>query len=116
MDVKFHARPVANVKNASGKFVKPSFTSVTAAAGVKEMPEDFRVSITNATTAGAYPISSFTWLLIPSEIKDPAKKKALTEFLSWMLTTGQKDCEGLQYAQLPKAVVSKEQKQIALIK
>jgi len=109
--------PYANVKNAAGKFVKASFTSVTAAAAAsKDMPDDFRVSITNEMGAGVYPISSFTWLLIPSEIKDPAKKKALTEFLSWMLTTGQKDCEGLSYAQLPKAVVAKEQKQIALIK
>ncbi|HEY3825584.1 MAG TPA: phosphate ABC transporter substrate-binding protein PstS [Bryobacteraceae bacterium] len=109
--------PYANVKNASGKFVKPSFTSVTAAAAAaKDMPEDFRVSISNGMGAGVYPISSFTWLLIPSEIKDPAKKKAITEFLSWMLTTGQKDCEGLSYAPLPKAVVAKEQKQIALIK
>ncbi len=66
--------------------------------------------------ADAYPISSFTWLLIPSEIKDPAKKKAITEFLAWMLTTGQKDCEELSYAPLPKAVVAKEQKQIALIR
>jgi phosphate transport system substrate-binding protein len=108
--------PVANVKNAAGKFIKPSFDSVTAAAGLKDMPDDFRVSITNGMGAGAYPISSFTWLLIPSEIKDPAKKKALTDFLTWMLTTGQKDAQGLQYAPLPKAVVAKEQKQIALIK
>jgi phosphate transport system substrate-binding protein len=107
----------ADLKNASGKFVKASFASVTAAAAAaKELPDDFRASITNGMGAGVYPISSFTWLLIPSEIKDPAKKKALTDFLSWMLTTGQKDCEALSYAQLPKAVVAKEQKQIALIK
>lgn len=109
--------PVASVKNAAGKFVKPSAASVTAAAaGAKEMPADFRVSITNEAGAGAYPISSFTWLLIPSEIKDPAKKKSLTDFLSWMLTTGQKDCEALSYAPLPKSVVDKEKAQIALIK
>jgi phosphate transport system substrate-binding protein len=83
---------------------------------MKEMPDDFRVSITNGPGAGAYPISSFTWLLIPTQISDPAKKKAITEFLGWMLTTGQKDCEGLSYAQLPKAVIAKEQKQIAKIK
>jgi len=109
--------PYANVKNASGQFVKASFTSVTAAAAAaKEMPEDFRVSITNGMGAGVYPISSFTWLLIPSEIKDPVKRKSITDFLGWMLTTGQKDCEALSYAQLPKGVVAKEQKQIALIK
>jgi phosphate transport system substrate-binding protein len=107
----------ADLKNASGKFVKASFASVTAAAAAaKELPEDFRASITNGMGAGVYPISSFTWLLIPSEIKDPAKKKAITGFLAWMLTAGQKDCEALSYAQLPKAVVAKEQKQIALIK
>jgi len=109
--------PFADVKNGAGKFVTPSFASVTAAAsGMKEMPDDFRVSITNGPGAGAYPISSFTWLLIPTQISDPAKKKALVDFLGWMLTTGQKDCEGLSYAQLPKAVIAKEQKQIAKIK
>lgn len=109
--------PVADLKNAAGKFVTPSFDSVTAAAAsVKDMPADFRVSITNAAGAGAYPISSFTWLLIPSKIEDAAKRKALTSFLSWMLTEGQKDAQGLSYAPLPKQVVSKEQKQIAEIK
>ena len=109
--------PYANVKNASGKFVKPSFDSVTAAAAAaKAMPDDFRVSITNETGPAVYPISSFTWMLVPSEIKDPTKKKAITDFLAWMLTTGQKDCEKLSYAPLPKAVVAKEQKQIAMVK
>ena len=107
----------ATVKNAAGKFVVPSFESVTqAAANSKGMPDDFRVSITNAPGAATYPISSFTWLLIPSQIQDAAKRKAITDFLQWMMTTGQKDCEGLSYAQLPKAVIAKEQKQIALIK
>lgn len=108
----------ADIKNASGKFVKASFDSVTAAAagGMKEMPEDFRVSITNAPGDKSYPISSFTWLLIPSQIKDAAKKKAITDFLTWMLADGQKDAQGLSYAPLPTAVVAKEKKQIALIK
>jgi phosphate transport system substrate-binding protein len=109
--------PFADVKNASGKFVQASFTGVTAAAAAaKAMPDDFRVSITNEMGPAVYPISSFTWLLVPSAIKDPAKKKAITDFLAWMLTTGQKDCEGLSYAPLPKAVVAKEQKQIAMVK
>ena len=109
--------PYADVKNASGNFVKASFESITAAAAaVKDIPDDFRVSITNATGPAVYPISSFTWLLVPSEIKDPAKKKAITEFLAWMLTTGQKDCAKLSYAPLPASVVAKEQKQIAMIK
>lgn len=109
--------PYADVRNASGKFVKASFDSVTAAAAAaKDMPADFRVSITNETGEKVYPISSFTWLLVPTQIKDATKKKAITEFLAWMLTTGQKDASGLSYAPLPKAVVAKEQKQIALIK
>lgn len=107
----------ADVQNAAGKFVKPSFEGITAAAAnSKEMPEDFRVSITNAPGATSYPISTFTWLLIPGEIKDQAKKKAITEFLGWMLTTGQKDAQGLSYAPLPQPVVAKVQKQIARIR
>ena len=108
----------ADVKNAAGKFVKPSFESVTAAAAAmnKAMPDDFRVSIGNGPGAGTYPISSFTWLLIPSQIPDATKRKAITDFLSWMLTEGQKDAQGLSYAPLPAPVVAKEKKQIALIK
>jgi len=101
------------VKNAAGEFVQASLASVTAAAaGMKDMPEDFRVSITNAPGKGAYPISSFTWLLIPSKIQDPVKKKAIKDFLAWMLGDGQKMTEALLYAQLPKAVVTKELKAI----
>ena len=101
------------VKNAAGEFVQANLAGVTAAAaGMKEMPEDFRVSITNAPGKGVYPISSFTWLLIPSKIADPAKKKAIKDFLAWMLADGQKMTEALSYAQLPKAVVAKELKAI----
>ena len=107
----------ASVKNAAGKVVKPSFEGVTAAAaGMKEMPADFRVSITNGPGATTYPISSFTWMLIPGQIADATKKKAITDFLKWMLADGQKEAQGLSYAPLPKAVVDKEMKQIALIK
>lgn len=108
----------ADVKNAAGKFVKPSFESVTAAAAgmTKEIPDDFRVSIANGPGAGAYPISSFTWMLIPSQFSDATKKKAIVDFLNWMLTDGQKDAQGLSYAPLPAAVIAKEKKQIALIK
>jgi phosphate transport system substrate-binding protein len=106
------------VKNASGNFVKASLESVTdaAAAAAKSMPADFRVSITNAGGKNAYPISTFTWLLIPSQFSDGAKGKAMVEFLKWMLTSGQKDAAGLAYAPLPKEVVAKEEKQISLIK
>ena len=102
------------VKNKSGKFVKASVASVTAAAAgaARQIPDDFRVSITDAPGADAYPISSFTYLLIPSRIPDPAKKKAIKDFLAWMLTTGQKDAPGLDFAPLPKSIVAKEQQQI----
>jgi len=103
------------VRNAAGTMIKADLASVTAAAAgaVKNMPADFRVSITNAAGKDAYPISSFTWLLIPSKIPDAAKKKALTEFLQWMLTDGQNMVEALSYARLPKEVVATEQKTIA---
>lgn len=106
------------VKNAAGNFVKADFNTVTEAASgaAKEMPADFRVSITNAPGKNAYPISSFTWLLIPDKIENAAKKKAITEFLKWMITAGQQDAQGLSYAPLPKTVAAKEEKQIALIK
>lgn len=107
-----------SLKNAAGNFVKADVASVTdaAAGAAKDMPADFRVSITNAPGKDAYPISSFTWLLIPDKISDATKKKSIIEFLQWMLTTGQADAPGLSYAPLPKQVVAKEQKQIALIK
>jgi phosphate transport system substrate-binding protein len=106
------------LRNSAGTFLKADTNTVTAAAAgaAKNMPDDFRVSITNSPGKDAYPISSFTWLLIPSTISDGAKKKAIVEFLNWMLTTGQKDASGLGYAPLPKEVVAKETKQIALIK
>src|SRR5262245_3241537 len=95
------------VRNAAGSFVKADLASVTAAAAgaSKQMPEDFRVSITNADGKDAYPVSSFTWLLIPSKIPDAAKKKAITDFLNWMLADGQNMAEALSYARLPKPVV-----------
>ncbi|HTB18723.1 MAG TPA: phosphate ABC transporter substrate-binding protein PstS [Bryobacteraceae bacterium] len=106
------------IKNAAGNFVKADFNTVSeaAAGAAKEMPADFRVSINNAPGKNAYPISTFTWLLIPDKIGDAAKKKSITDFLQWMMTTGQGDAQGLSYAPLPKQVVAKEQKQIALIK
>jgi phosphate transport system substrate-binding protein len=104
------------VKNLAGSFVEASLASVTsAAASSKEMPEDFRVSITNAPGKDAYPISSFTWLLIPEKIADGTKKTAIKNFLTWMLSDGQNMTEVLAYARLPKAVVAKEQKAIAKI-
>ena len=105
------------VKNSTGKFVLADFDSVTEAAAstAKAMPEDFRVSITNAPGPKAYPISTFTWLLIPAKFDNATKKNAVVEFLKWMLTDGQKFAAGLNYAPLPKPVVDKEEKQIGLI-
>jgi phosphate transport system substrate-binding protein len=79
------------------------------------MPDDFRVSITNAPGAAAYPISSFTWLLIPAKSSDPAKGKVLVAFLKWMLHDGQKMTTALTYAPLPAPVVAKEEKAIGLV-
>ena len=105
------------VKNSAGVFMDANLASVTAAAqrASKTMPDDFRVSITNADGKDIYPISSFTWLLVPEKIVDPAKKKAITDFLKWMLTDGQSLTEALDYAKLPKPVVDKELKAIAKI-
>jgi len=105
------------LQNSAGKFVKADLASVTAAAAgaAANMPADFRVSITDAPGATAYPVSSFTWLLIPSHIADAAKRDDIKVFLKWMMTDGQKYNESLDYAQLPKAVVAKEMKQIALV-
>ncbi|HKE28366.1 MAG TPA: phosphate ABC transporter substrate-binding protein PstS [Bryobacteraceae bacterium] len=109
--------PYGAVKNAAGNYLKADVNTVTAAAAgaAKNMPDDFRVSITNAPGKEAYPISTFTWLLIPSRIEDPAKRKAVTDFLKWMLVDGQKAAAGLNYAPLPKEVVAKEEKQIAKV-
>lgn len=106
-----------SVRNQAGNFVKADLTSVTAAAEAasNNFPADFRVSITNAPGAASYPISTFTWLLIPSKIEDPVKKKAITEFLTWMLSTGQQSAARLNYAPLPKAVVAMENKAVATI-
>lgn len=105
------------VQNPFGNFVKAEFSSVTAAASeaAKSMPDDFRVSITNAPGANAYPVSSFTWLLIPSKIPDSRKKKAITDFLHWMLTEGQSYAEPLSYSRLPREVVDKETQAISRV-
>ena len=97
-----------SVKNTAGNFVKASLDGVTeAAASVPKMPPDFRVSITNAPGKTAYPISSFTWLLIPEQAKDPKKGKIITDFLDWMVSDGQKMTNQLSYAPLPDSVAEK---------
>lgn len=106
--------PYGSVKNSSGGFIKADLASVSAAAAAvaKEMPDDFRVSITNPSGKTAYPICSFTWLLIPAKFQDNAKRDAIKGFLKWMLADGQGLAEQLSYAKLPKEVVAKEAKAI----
>jgi phosphate transport system substrate-binding protein len=100
--------PYGTVKNAAGNWVKASLEGTTAAAAsVKNMPADFRVSITNAPGKDAYPISSFTWLLVPMQSKDQARGKIIVDFLTWMLDDGEKMTEALDYAPLPDSVASK---------
>jgi phosphate transport system substrate-binding protein len=97
-----------SVRNAAGNFVKASLDGVTeAAASVKNMPADFRVSITDPPGKTAYPISSFTWLLIPEQAKDPKKGKIIADFLEWMVTDGQKMAGQLSYGPLPANVAEK---------
>ncbi|MHB1021194.1 MAG: phosphate ABC transporter substrate-binding protein PstS [Acidobacteriaceae bacterium] len=96
------------VRNPAGVWLKGSIEGVTAAAaGVKNMPADFRVSITDAPGKTAYPISSFTWLLIPVHSKTPEKGKVIRDFLNWMLTKGESEAGDLYYAPLPASVAAK---------
>ncbi len=106
------------VQNAAGEFIDASLESVTAAANeaASKMPADFRVSITNAPGKGVYPISSFTWLLVYENPKDKAMAKTFNDFMSWMLTDGQKFAKDLGYAPLPASVVKMEQDALKKIK
>ncbi|MGZ4887652.1 MAG: phosphate ABC transporter substrate-binding protein PstS [Candidatus Angelobacter sp.] len=109
--------PYGSVQNPAGNFVKASLDSVTAAAAsVKDMPDDFRVSITNAPGKDAYPISSFTWLLVPAEWSDAGKEKAFVDFLNWMIDKGQTMTSALSYAPLPKVVAQKVKARIKEVK
>jgi len=108
--------PYGKVKNKSGEFVKAELKSVTAAAAaMKDMPADFRVSIVDGSGPGVYPISTFTWLLVPAHYSDSAKGQAMKGFLKWAISKGQDQVESLEYAKLPKTVVAQEEKQIAKI-
>jgi phosphate transport system substrate-binding protein len=105
------------VRNAQGEFVKAGLESTTAAAAsVTKMPDDFRVSITNPPGKGAYPIASFTWLLVKVPGRDPRKNAILAEFLDWMLREGQKSASHLNYAPLPPSVVQKVRLQLKEIR
>jgi phosphate transport system substrate-binding protein len=100
--------PYGAVQNKAGTFVTASLDSVTAAAAGVAMPDDFRVSITNPDGKDAYPIASFTWMLLYQNPSDNARAKVMVDFMKWALTEGQKDTQALGYAPLPKPVVDKE--------
>lgn len=109
--------PFGYVKNAAGNWVKGSIDGVTeAAATVKQMPADYRVSITNAPGANAYPISSFTWLLIPSPAQNAQNGPVIKDFLNWMLDHGQAETSALYYAPLPKSVADKVKVTVSQLK
>jgi phosphate transport system substrate-binding protein len=101
--------PFGVVRNSSGNYIKASLQSTTlAAASAKFQPGDYRVSITNAPGKEAYPISSFTYLLVPTQWKDASKQKIMVDFLHWMLNEGETTVEQLDYAPLPKNLVAME--------
>ena len=108
--------PFGPVKNAAGNFVKASLDSTTAAAASAKVPDDFRVSITNASGKNSYPIASFTYLLVPTQWQDQTKKNAMVNFLNWMLASGEPMAQALNYAPLPKLVAEKERSKIKEIR
>jgi phosphate transport system substrate-binding protein len=110
--------PFGAVKNMAGQFVKASAAAVSAAAAeaARQMPADFRVSITNAPGAAAYPIASFTWLLLYENAQDKNQARIMVDFMKWALSDGQKFAEGLGYAPLPKAVVDLEMTALAKVR
>lgn len=105
------------VQNAAGKFIGAELASISAAAegAAGSIPDDFRMSIANAPGKDSYPISSFSWLLIPADATDPGKKKAIADFLRWVLTDGQQFTSALGYAPLPKGVIAKEMNALSQI-
>jgi len=96
------------VKNASGKFVRPEIDSITAAARTAQQAEPFRADITNALGRDAYPITSFTWLLVPAHAKSSAKRRQLMDFLDWALSSGQRQAGALGYVALPEELAERE--------
>ena len=105
-----------SVRNVAGMFVRASLDSTTAAAASAKMPPDFRVSITNPPGKDAYPICSFTWLLIPVQSKDAERGKIIKDFLNWMVADGQTMTTQLSYAPLPKEVADKVKASIAQVR
>ncbi|WP_242394565.1 phosphate ABC transporter substrate-binding protein PstS [Anaeromyxobacter oryzisoli] len=108
--------PMAELKNHAGVFVKPTIAATSAAAAGVPMPDDFRVSITDAAGKDAYPIASFTYLLVPGDLRDGAKGKAIVQFLWWAVHDGQHLAAPLDYAPLPRAVVEKVSAKLKTLK
>ncbi len=104
----------ASIKNKAGNIVEPNFNSVTAAAEgtSKSMPEDMRVSITDAEGKDSYPISGFTWLLVYQNMKNNSKAEAMVKFLNWAMEKGQTFASDLYYAPLPKSVAKMNERKI----
>ena len=114
MPVRFGARGDGKAFDTAA--INQAITAAAAAGAAKEMPADFRVSITNAPGKDAYPISSFTWLLIPAQSKDAAKGKIIADFLNWMVDDGQKMTADLTYAPLPESVAKKVKDEIKQVR
>lgn len=96
-----------SVQNAAGNYIKASIEGVTAAAATAKIPADYRVSITNAPGPNAYPISSFTYLLIPLQPTDMNKERVIKDMLSWVIKSGESEAASLSYAPLPQNLAEK---------
>jgi phosphate ABC transporter, phosphate-binding protein len=111
--------PSAAIANRTGAFIIPTVEAVTAAAAgaSQALPDstDYRISIANAPGASAYPISSFTWILVYKHQTDSVKGKKLIDFLNWALTDGEKDAATLDYAPLPREMASRVKARLATI-
>jgi len=103
------------IRNPAGKFVQADLASIPRAAA-HYLGDDFRVSISNAAGADAYPIAAFTYWLVPARIADPEKRQAIARFLEWMLASGQRQAGALGYVALPEAVVARERQAIASLR
>ncbi|HVI37917.1 MAG TPA: hypothetical protein VM684_16905, partial [Gaiellales bacterium] len=109
--------PVAAVRNRAGNFVMPTLGSTTAAAAGIELPanSDLRLSIVNGAGADAYPISSFTWIIVYQQMRDREKARQIADFLTWAIHDGQRFAAALDYAPLPAAVVAANEAKIRMI-
>jgi phosphate transport system substrate-binding protein len=101
-----------SVRNAAGNWIKASIEGVTAAAATAKIPADYRVSITNAPGPAAYPISSFSWILIPTQPRDMAKERVIKDMLSWIVKYGESEAPSLSYAPIPQNLADRVLKSI----